>query len=144
MKAFCRENFKVSAADDLVSLALLAEHRGLKLPWCAGGYLPNIPRGLLARRGDRGRDDPARVLPIHSSRHGGRTMSSIRPLITITILVAVGVFLFTKINEGPVPLPAEMDDALERAPATDIPPLATAATPPTGPTTIPSWSDQPR
>lgn len=28
-------------------------------------------------------------------------MSSIRPLVTITILVVVGVFLFTKINEGP-------------------------------------------
>ena len=40
-------------------------------------------------------------------------MSSIRPLITITILVAVGAFLFTKINEGPLPLPPEMETALE-------------------------------
>lgn len=65
-------------------------------------------------------------------------MSSIRPLITITILVAVGVFLFTKINEGPVPLPAEVDAALERAPAMEIPTLSTATNSPT-----PSWSDPP-
>src|SRR4051812_37884925 len=30
-------------------------------------------------------------------------MGSIRPLITITILAAVGVYLYTKINEGPMP-----------------------------------------
>ncbi|MEX2092513.1 MAG: hypothetical protein WD971_07535, partial [Pirellulales bacterium] len=65
-------------------------------------------------------------------------MSSIRPLVTITILVAVGVFLFTKINEGPVPLPAEMDASLERVPAAEIPPLSTATNPP-----APAWSDPP-
>ncbi len=65
-------------------------------------------------------------------------MSSIRPLITITIILAVGVFLFMKINEGPAPLPAEVDAALERAPAAEIPPLSTATNPP------PTWSDSPR
>ena len=54
-------------------------------------------------------------------------MSSIRPLITITILVAVGAFLFMKINEGPVALPPEMDESLGQAPAAEIPPLATAS-----------------
>ena len=63
-------------------------------------------------------------------------MSSIRPLVTITILVAVGVFLFTKINEGPVALPPEMDGALEQAPPPAIPPLATSPT-------APSWNDPP-
>ncbi len=63
-------------------------------------------------------------------------MSSIRPLVTITILVAVGVFLFTKMNEGPVALPPEMDGALEQAPPPAIPPLATSPT-------APSWNDPP-
>jgi LysM repeat protein len=65
-------------------------------------------------------------------------MSSIRPLVTITILVGVGVFLFTKINEGPVALPPEMDGALEQAAAPAIPPLATANSAAT-----PSWNDPP-
>lgn len=67
-------------------------------------------------------------------------MSSIRPLITITILVAVGVFLFTKINEGPAPLPPEMESSLDAAPAIGIPPLASDS----GPTKLPpapAWGD---
>lgn len=67
-------------------------------------------------------------------------MSSIRPLVTITILVAVGVFLFTKINEGPLPLPPETDSSLEQAPAVDIPPLA-GDTAPTALPSAPSWND---
>jgi LysM repeat protein len=63
-------------------------------------------------------------------------MSSIRPLITITILVAVGVFLFTKINESPVPLPPEMQTALGPAATTEIPPLSTTSTP-----AAPAWND---
>jgi LysM repeat protein len=66
-------------------------------------------------------------------------MSSIRPLITITIILAVGVFLFTKINEGPLPLPA--DAAIESAPLAEIPPLTTAETAPTPLAPTPSWSD---
>jgi len=67
-------------------------------------------------------------------------MSSIRPLVTITILVAVGVFMFTKINEGPAPLPPEMDSSLEQAPAIDIPPLA-SETVPTPLPSAPGWND---
>ncbi|MGE3242676.1 MAG: LysM peptidoglycan-binding domain-containing protein [Pirellulales bacterium] len=67
-------------------------------------------------------------------------MSSIRPLVTITILVAVGVFFFTKLNEGPVPLPPEADTTLEPAPVADVPPLAADST--ASPLTpAPSWSD---
>jgi LysM repeat protein len=65
-------------------------------------------------------------------------MSSIRPLITITILVVVGVFLFTKINEGPARLAPETGGALENAPPVDVPPLASA---PTDPTTLPQASE---
>lgn len=37
-------------------------------------------------------------------------MSSIRPLLTITVLAVVGVFLYAKINETEPPLPAGVDD----------------------------------
>lgn len=67
-------------------------------------------------------------------------MSSIRPLVTITILVAVGVFLFTKINEGPAPLPPEADPTLEPAPSIDVPPLASDAAP-TALSAAPSWNE---
>lgn len=67
-------------------------------------------------------------------------MSSIRPLVTITILVAVGVFLFTKINEGPAPLPPEIDSSLEPAPSVDAPPLV-GNTAPTTLTPVPMGSD---
>jgi LysM repeat protein len=68
-------------------------------------------------------------------------MSSIRPLVTITILVVVGVFLFTKINEGPARLKPEADGALESAPPVDVPPLACAPTHPTtlSSSTAPKW-----
>ncbi|HEY3391111.1 MAG TPA: LysM peptidoglycan-binding domain-containing protein [Lacipirellulaceae bacterium] len=55
-------------------------------------------------------------------------MSSIRPLVTITILVVVGAFLYVKINEGPVapPLPRADDSAQGQTPD-GVPPLATAS-----------------
>src|SRR5690349_7277876 len=49
-------------------------------------------------------------------------MGSIRPLITITILGAVGVYLYTKINEGPVPN-ARLTNAVNQPPD-GVPPLA--------------------
>jgi len=49
-------------------------------------------------------------------------MGSIRPLITITILGAVGVYLYTKINEGPVPN-ARLTNAASQSPD-GVPPLA--------------------
>ena len=61
-------------------------------------------------------------------------MSSIRPLVTITILVVVGVFLFRKINEGPARLTPAAENALQSAPQVEVPPLASA---PTDPTTLP-------
>jgi LysM repeat protein len=54
-------------------------------------------------------------------------MSSIRPLVTITILVIVGVFLFTKINEGPAPVAPGMENTFESAAPPGVPPLATSA-----------------
>lgn len=60
-------------------------------------------------------------------------MGSIRPLITITILVGVGAFLFTKINEVPV-TPPENAQALSDG-TTDVPALAAEST-----TTAPAWS----
>jgi hypothetical protein len=53
-------------------------------------------------------------------------MSSLRPLVTITILVVVGAFLYVKINEGPVapPIPGGSDLTQGETPA-DVPPLAT-------------------
>jgi LysM repeat protein len=69
-------------------------------------------------------------------------MSSIRPLVTITILVAVGVFLFTKINEGPAPLPPEVESTLDAAPGIEVPPLAGDSAS-TGLPAAPSWNDPP-
>ncbi len=48
-------------------------------------------------------------------------MGSIRPLVTITILAVVGVYLYVKINEGPVPTPAGTN-ALSQSPE-GVPPL---------------------
>ncbi|MCI0334045.1 MAG: LysM peptidoglycan-binding domain-containing protein [Planctomycetes bacterium] len=57
-------------------------------------------------------------------------MSSIRPLVTITILVVVGAYLYVKINEGAVsPAPAA-GDAWNQPPG-DVPPLATSDVAPT-------------
>jgi LysM repeat protein len=55
-------------------------------------------------------------------------MSSIRPLVTITILVVVGAFLYVKINEGPVapPMPGA-DESAQSQTADGVPPLATAS-----------------
>lgn len=69
-------------------------------------------------------------------------MSSIRPFVTITILVAVGVFLFTKINEGPAPLPPEVESMLDTAPGVEVPPLAGDLAS-TGLPAAPSWNDPP-
>src|SRR6185503_3386034 len=55
------------------------------------------------------------------NRHGGRSMGSIRPLVTITILAVVGAYLYVKINEGPVPTHAGTD-ALSQSPE-GVPPL---------------------
>ncbi|HJQ80861.1 MAG TPA: LysM peptidoglycan-binding domain-containing protein [Lacipirellulaceae bacterium] len=55
-------------------------------------------------------------------------MSSIRPLVTITILVVVGAFLYVKINEGPVAPPVPGADESAQAQTPDgVPPLATAS-----------------
>jgi LysM repeat protein len=56
-------------------------------------------------------------------RHGGRSMASIRPLITITILVVVGAYLYVKINEGPVQPRAGAGGASNQPPD-GVPPLA--------------------
>lgn len=57
-------------------------------------------------------------------------MSSIRPLITITILVVVGVVLYVKINEG-TPRPEPVANGAWNQPAEDVPPLATSSVAPT-------------
>lgn len=67
-------------------------------------------------------------------------MSSIRPLVTITVLVAVGVFFFTKINEGPVPLPPDANETLDPALDAIVPPLTADSTKSSLPPT-PSWSE---
>jgi LysM repeat protein len=68
-------------------------------------------------------------------------MSSIRPLVTIIILVAVGAFLYVKINEGPVapPVPGEKETAQSQSPE-DVPPLAaTSGAPAVEASTAPLW-----
>lgn len=51
-------------------------------------------------------------------------MGSIRPLITITILVVVGAYLYVKINEGPIRPHAGANEAFNQPPD-GVPPLAT-------------------
>jgi len=65
-------------------------------------------------------------------------MGSIRPLVTITIILAAGAYLFVKINEGPVaPVPDAADPWQSEA---DVPPLAsTVGAPSTADTAAPSW-----
>jgi LysM repeat protein len=67
-------------------------------------------------------------------------MNSIRPLITITILVVVGAYLYMKINEGPGrPAAGENGKWLSDMPE-DIPPLdATAGAPPVTGDTAATW-----
>jgi LysM repeat protein len=67
-------------------------------------------------------------------------MSSIRPLVTITILVVVGAYLYVKINEGSLQPPSEASQSWEQTPE-GVPPLASAsAMPPTGETAAPAWN----
>jgi LysM repeat protein len=68
-------------------------------------------------------------------------MNSIRPLVTISILVAVGAFLYVKINQGPVgpPVPGVNRLSPSQTPV-DVPPLAATANAPTADaTTAPLW-----
>jgi LysM repeat protein len=59
-------------------------------------------------------------------------MSSIRPLVTITILVVVGAFLYVKINEGPVAPPVTGANELSMSQTSDgVPPLSTTTSVPT-------------
>jgi LysM repeat protein len=55
-------------------------------------------------------------------------MNSIRPLLTITILVVAGVFLYVKINEGPVKS-GVANDAWQNLPSDGVPPLNSTAPP---------------
>jgi LysM repeat protein len=65
-------------------------------------------------------------------------MGSIRPLVTITIIIVVGVYLYVKINEGPVrPVASTAESWKSEA---DVPPLdSTAAAPATTGAMAPSW-----
>lgn len=56
-------------------------------------------------------------------------MSSIRPLATITILAAMGIFLYLKINEGPSSAPAQMPTEWEEAPKFEFGSPSTTGTP---------------
>src|SRR6476659_7172823 len=53
-------------------------------------------------------------------------MGSIRPLITITIRVVVGAYLYVKINEGPVQMRAGSNSNSNQSPD-GVPPLAAAS-----------------
>jgi LysM repeat protein len=56
-------------------------------------------------------------------------MNSIRPLITITILVVAGAFLYVKINEGPVRAPAGPSGPGTDAVTAGVPPLSATSAP---------------
>jgi LysM repeat protein len=65
-------------------------------------------------------------------------MNTIRPLVTITILIVVGAYLYVKINEGP-DRPAGATDVWHSEMPEGVPPLdATAATP--EPNAAPPWA----
>jgi LysM repeat protein len=68
-------------------------------------------------------------------------MSSIRPLVTITILIVVGAFLYVKINEGPIAQPVSGDNELAQAQSPDgVPPLtATPSSPAADGSAAPLW-----
>jgi LysM repeat protein len=69
-------------------------------------------------------------------------MSSIRPLVTITILVVVGVVLYVKINEG-TPQPAPSADTWND-PVAGVPPLAASSVAPTtSDGAAPAWPGTP-
>jgi LysM repeat protein len=50
-------------------------------------------------------------------------MSSIRPIITLAVIVAVGVFMFMKVNESPVDPMQATPGAVDSAPLAEVPPL---------------------
>ena len=52
-------------------------------------------------------------------------MNSVRPLVTITILVVVGAYLYVKINQGPA-RPHAASDVWQSEPTEGVPPLETA------------------
>ncbi|HEX2473193.1 MAG TPA: LysM peptidoglycan-binding domain-containing protein, partial [Lacipirellulaceae bacterium] len=68
-------------------------------------------------------------------------MSSIRPLVTITILIVVGAFLYVKINEGPVAPPVPGDsEMVQSQPSDGVPPLtATPSAPASDGSSAPLW-----
>jgi LysM repeat protein len=67
-------------------------------------------------------------------------MSSIRPLVTITILVVAGAYLYVKINEGSLQPKTESSAAWEQTPE-GVPPLATATVAPiAGDSAAPPWN----
>ena len=73
-------------------------------------------------------------------------MGSIRPLVTITILLGVGVYLYMKINEGPVPTRAgangvgQSPDGVPTITGTKGASLAAESGAPAWPSTAPSMS----
>jgi LysM repeat protein len=71
-------------------------------------------------------------------------MNSVRPLVTIAILVVVGAFLYVKINEGPARHAAGPSDAWTNQPPEGVPPLGVAgsATQPHD-AHAPAWSLEP-
>ncbi len=68
-------------------------------------------------------------------------MSSIRPLVTITILIVVGAFLYVKINEGPVAPPVPGENELAQGQSPDgVPPLtSTSSAPASDGSAAPLW-----
>jgi LysM repeat protein len=71
-------------------------------------------------------------------------MNSIRPLITITILVVVGAFLYVKINAGPVRSSSGAGDAWPSQSPDGVPPLAATSGPASQSTgAAPPWSASP-
>jgi LysM repeat protein len=69
-------------------------------------------------------------------------MNSIRPLVTITILVVVGAYLYVKINEGPAQ-PADLEE-WQNETLDDVPPLDTLAATATAETgAAPAWGGGP-
>lgn len=66
-------------------------------------------------------------------------MNTVRPLVTIIILVVVGAFLYLKINEGKVETPPAAAEAWAQ-PAESAPPLgAVSAVPATTDSSAPAW-----
>lgn len=67
-------------------------------------------------------------------------MNSLRPLVTITILVVIGAFLYVKLNEGPGRNTPPTSEPWQLQPPTDVPPLNTGgATASTATEMAPPW-----